>query len=159
MKKLYYILLAILLLSLFFISCEDEKADNNTDKDPRNHVWVVDQNGIEVSIEATWKVTQNNHPNSTTALGTLLKLPRTPAPVAFSSEGNITDPDGIMWTKVYVKINEDLTFWFLRRVDTSLEPNQLYSVKNVDSAGNLETSYGEYPFEAPEEDLIVYEKQ
>ncbi len=122
----------------------------------RDHVWVVDQNGVEVP---TWLVMSTTHPDSPFTVGTTFVLPPEPQHKAQTSEGNYTDGEGILWTKVKITTADDVQLQFLERVDTSVSPNQLHLIFTLDDSGAPTPNYAQYPFDSPNYDVHVWEKQ
>lgn len=125
----------------------------------RDHVWVVDQNGVEVPIPGTWVLVAHTNPNSASAIGASFTLPPDPPHKALLSEGTYIDGGGILWTKVNITTNNGTQRLFLERVDTSVSPHQLHLVSRIDNNGRALPEYGEYPFDLPGHNVQVRELQ
>ena len=125
----------------------------------RDHVWVVDQNGVEVPIPGTWVLVEHTNPNSTYVIGESFTLPPDTPHQILLSEGTYTDGEGILWTQVNITVDDGTQFLLLERVDTSVTPNQLYLVVRTDESGLALLEYGEYPFDLPWHDVQVWELQ
>ena len=52
----------------------------------RNHVWPVDQNGVEVPVPGTWVLVDHTNPNSTSTIGESFTLPPDPPHTAQASD-------------------------------------------------------------------------
>lgn len=100
--------LILLLTSIFLIigfsGCERMKQVLDSQAiipvEERDHVWPVDQNGVEVPIPGTWVLVSHTHLNSTSTLGESFTLPADPQPILQTSDGTYTDGEGILWTKI-----------------------------------------------------------
>lgn len=125
----------------------------------RDHVWPVDQNGIEVPIPGTWVLVSHTHENSTSTIGESFTLPADPQPILQRSDGTYTDGEGLLWTKIRLITAEEDRWQFLERVDTSVTPHQLHVVVTVDENGIPILEYGEYPFDLPKYNVQIWEKQ
>lgn len=125
----------------------------------RDHVWVVDQNGVEVPIPGTWVVVSQTNPNTATAIGDSFTLPPELPHAAQAAEGTYLDGAGILWTKVYITARSGEEWKFLERVDTSVSPHRLYVVHALDADGEPTLRYGAYPFEVPGHNVVIREKQ
>ena len=125
----------------------------------RDHVWPVDQNGVEVPIPGTWVLVSHTHLNSTSTIGESFTLPADPQPILQTSDGTYTDGAGILWTKIRLITAEEDRWQFLERVDTSVTPHQLHVVVTVDENGIPILEYGEYPFELPKYNVQIWELQ
>ena len=125
----------------------------------RDHVWVVDQHGVEVPVPGTWVLVSHTHLNSTSTIGESFTLPAHPPHSFQVSDGTYTDNEGILWTKVRITSNEGDQWQFLERVDTSVSPHRLYVVVTVDDNGLPTLAYGEYPFDLPRHNVQIWEKQ
>ena len=125
----------------------------------RDHVWAVDQNGVEVPVPGTWMLVSHTHLNSTSTIGESFTLPPNPPHSVLISDGTYTDGEGILWTKVRITSNEGDQWQFLERVDTSVSPHRLYVVVTVDDNGLPTLAYGEYPFGLPRHNVQIWEKQ
>lgn len=125
----------------------------------RDHVWPVDQNGIEVPIPGTWVLVSHTHLNSTSTIGESFTLPADPQPILQTSDGTYIDGEGILWTKIRLITAEEDRWQFLERVDTSVTPHQLHVVVTVDENGIPILEYGEYPFDLPKYNVQIWEKQ
>ena len=126
----------------------------------RDHVWAVDQNGVEVPVPGTWMLVSHTHLNSTSTIGeSFTSTTRTHPHSVLISDGTYTDGEGILWTKVRITSNEGDQWQFLERVDTSVSPHRLYVVVTVDDNGLPTLAYGEYPFGLPRHNVQIWEKQ
>ena len=125
----------------------------------RDHVWTVDQNGIEIPVPGTWVLVSHTHLNSTSTIGESFTLPPDPPHSVLISDGTYTDGEGILWTKVKIVTHEGDRWQFLERVDTSVSPHRLYVVVTVDENGTPTLEYGEYPFDLPRHNVQIWEKQ
>ena len=125
----------------------------------RDHVWVVDQNGVEVPVPGTWVLVSHTHLNSASTIGESFTLPPDDPHTIQISDGTYTDGEGILWTKIRVTLSDGDQWQFLERVDTSVTPHQLYVVVTVDDNGVPILEYGEYPFDLPRHNFQIWEKQ
>ena len=126
----------------------------------RDHVWVVDQNGQEVSVEGTWEVVEASHPNTHRPEWNTVTLPPDATILEeFMSEGIYTDGDDIIWTQVNVSFKDGRQVPLLERMDTSVVPNRLYMVFRTNADGSLVAEYGEHPFDAPEHNVLIFERR
>lgn len=125
----------------------------------RDHVWVVDQNGVEMAVPGTWVLVSHTHLNSTSTIGESFTLPPDPLHKVLISDGTYTDDESILWTKIRVTTSSDAQLQFLERVDTSVSPHRLYVVVTVDDNGSPTLAYGEYPFDLPGHNVQIWEKQ
>ena len=125
----------------------------------RDHVWVVDQNGVEVPVPGTWVLVSHTHLNSTSTIGESFTLPPDDPHSTQISEGTYIDGDGILWTKIRITTSEGDQWQFLERADTSVTPHRLYVVVTVDDNGLPTLEYGEYPFDLPGHNVQIWEKQ
>ena len=125
----------------------------------RDHVWAVDQNGIEVPVPGTWVLVSHTNLNSTSTIGESFTLPPDPPHTVLISDGTYTDGEGILWTKVRITTHDGDQWQFLERVDTSVSPHRLYVVVTVDENGLPTLAYGEYPFDLPGHNVQIWEKQ
>ena len=150
---------------VFFVvglsSCErlPQVLESHTPVAERDHVWPVDQNGIEVPVPGTWVLVSHTHLNSTSTIGESFTLPADPQPILQTSDGTYTDGEGILWTKIRLITAEGDRWQFLERVDTSVTPNQLHAVVTVDDNGIPIQEYGEYPFDLPRYNVQIWEQQ
>lgn len=160
--------LFLLLITLFvsvLLGCEripqllDSQGESNIPIEERDHVWPVDQNGVEVPIPGTWVLVSHTHLNSTSTIGESFTLPADPQPIEQLSEGTYTDGEGILWTKIRLITAEGDKWQFLERVDTSATPHQLHAIVTVDDNGIPILEYAEYPFELPRYNYQIWEKQ
>ena len=135
------------------------QADTSTPLAERDHVWAVNQNGIEVPVPGTWVLVSHTHLNSTSTIGESFTLPPDPPHSVLISDGTYTDGEGILWTKVRITSNEGDQWQFLERVDTSVSPHRLYVVVTVDDNGLPTLAYAEYPFDLPNHNVQIWEKQ
>ena len=125
----------------------------------RDHVWPVDQNGMEVPVPGTWVLVSHTHENSTSTIGESFTLPADPQPILQVSDGTYTDGEGILWTKIRLITAEGDRWQFLERVDTSVTPHQLHAIVTVDDTGIPILEYGTYPFTLPRHNVQIWEKQ
>ena len=125
----------------------------------RDHVWVVDQNGVEVPVPGTWVLVSHTHLNSTSTIGESFTLPPDDPHSIQISDGTYTDGEGILWTKISVTTSNGDQWQFLERVDTSVSPHRLYVVVTVDDNGLPTLAYGESPFDLPRHNVQIWEKQ
>ena len=125
----------------------------------RDHVWPVDQHGMEVPVPGTWVLVSHTHLNSTSTIGESFTLPADPQPILQVSDGTYTDGDGILWTKIRLITAEGDRWQFLERVDTSVIPHQLHAIVTVDDNGIPLLEYGTYPFALPKHNVQIWEKQ
>ena len=125
----------------------------------RDHVWPVDQNGVEVPVPGTWVLVAHTNANSTSTIGESFTLPPDPPHTAQASDGTYTDGDGIEWTKVRITSHEGDQWQFLERVDTGVSPPLLHVVVKTDTEGIPVLEYGEYPFDLPLHNVQIWEKQ
>ena len=125
----------------------------------RDHIWVVDQNGVEVPVPGTWVLVSHTHLNSTSTIGDSFTLPPDEPHSIQISDGTYTDSEGILWTKIRVTTSSGDQWQFLERVDTSVSPHRLYVVVTVDDNGLPTLAYGEYPFGLPRHNVQIWEKQ
>lgn len=162
--KLTFIL-AITVLVIGFSGCEripqvlDSQTETPTPIEERDHVWPVDQNGVEVPVPGTWVLVSHTHHNSTSTIGESFILPADPQPILQTSDGTYTDSEGILWTKIRLITAEGDKWQFLERVDTSVSPHQLHAIVTVDENGIPILEYGEYPFDLPRHNVQIWEKQ
>ncbi len=136
-----------------------ESSHTNIPGEERDHVWVADQNGVEVPVLGTWVLVSHTHLNSTSTIGESFTLPPDPPHKVLISDGTYTDGEGILWTKVKITSHEGDTWQFIERVDTSVSPHQLFVVVTVDDSGLPVLEYGKYPFDLPRHNLQIWEKQ
>lgn len=162
--KLTFIL-TITVLVIGFSGCEripqvmDSQIETPTPMEERDHVWPVDQNGVEVPVPGTWVLVSHTHLNSTSTIGESFTLPADPQPILQTSDGIYTDGEGILWTKIRLITAEGDKWQFLERVDTSVSPHQLHAIVTVDDNGIPILEYGEYPFDLPRHNVQIWEKQ
>ena len=157
----------ILTITAFVIglsSCERvhliiEPGIPETDVSVRDHVWVVDQNGVEVPVLGTWVLVSHTHLNSTSTIGESFTLPPDDPHSTQISDGTYTDGEDVLWTKIRVTTASGDQWQFLERVDTSVSPHRLYVVVTVDDNGIPTLAYGEYPFDLPGHNVQIWEKQ
>lgn len=135
------------------------ETDTPTPVEKRDHVWVVDQHGVEVPIPGTWVLVGHTNPNSTYVVGESFTLPPETPHQILLSEGTYMDGEGRLWTKVNITVDDGAQFLLLERVDTSVSPNQLHLVVKTDDNGLALLEYGEYPFNLPGHDVQVWELQ
>ncbi len=135
------------------------EANVSAPMEERDHVWVVDQNGVEVPVPGTWVLVSHTHLNSTSTIGESFTLPPDDPHSIQISDGTYTDGEGILWTKIQVTTSSGDQWQFLERVDTSVSPHRLYVVVTVDDNGLPTLAYGEYPFDLPKHNVQIWEKQ
>ena len=135
------------------------EADVSAPMEERDHVWVVDQNGVEVPVPGTWVLVSHTHLNSTSTIGESFTLPPDDPHSVQISDGTYIDGEGILWTKVKITTADDGEWQFLERVDTNVSPHRLYVVVTVDENGLPTLEYGEYPFDLPGHNVQIWEKQ
>lgn len=125
----------------------------------RDHLWPIDQNGVEVPVPGTWMLVSQTHPNSTYTIGDSFTLPPDNPHRIQISQGIYTDAEGFLWTKAKITTSNGDQLQFLERVDTSVIPHQIHAVFTVDDNGIPLLEYGEYPFDLPRHNLQIWEKQ
>lgn len=161
-------ILAIIILIVGLFSCDQIyqiitpgalQTETPIPMEERDHIWVVDQDGVEVPIAGTWVLVSHTHLNSTSTIGESFTLPPDPPHSVLLSDGTYTDGEGILWTKVKIASHEGERWQFLERVDTSLSPHRLYVVVTVDDNGIPTLEFGEYPFDLPRHNVQIWEKQ
>ncbi len=159
----YTIIIAVSVLIIGLSGCERVSQVLDSEAiipvEERDHVWPVDQNGIEVPIPGTWVLVSHTHENSTSTIGESFTLPADPQPILQTSDGTYIDGEGILWTKIRLITAEEDRWQFLERVDTSVTPHQLHVVVTVDENGIPILEYGEYPFDLPKYNVQIWEKQ
>ena len=138
---------------------EPDISETDVPMEERDHVWVVDQNGVEVPVPGTWVLVSHTHLNSTSTIGDSFTLPPENPHSIQISDGTYTDDEGILWTKIRVTTSSGDQWQFLERVDTSVSPHRLYVVVTVDDNGIPTLAYGEYPFDLPRHNVQIWEKQ
>ena len=165
--KLAFILI-ITTLIVGFSSCdrvhqiiepEISETDASMPMEERDHVWVVDQNGVEAPVPGTWVLVSHTHLNSTSTIGESFTLPPDDPHTIQISDGTYTDGEGLLWTKIRITLSSSEQWQFLERVDTSVTPHRLYVVVTVDDSGIPTLAYGEYPFDLPGHNVQIWEKQ
>ena len=135
------------------------ETETPTPIEERDHVWVVDQNGVEVPIPGTWVLVSRTNLKSTYVIGESFTLPPETPHQILLSEGTYIDGEGISWTRVNITVDDGTQFLLLERVDTSVTPHQLHLVVMTDENGLALLEYGEYPFDLPWHDVQVWELQ
>ena len=154
---------AITVLVIGFSGCEriPQVLDSQmrTPMEERDHVWPVDQNGVEVPVPGTWVLVSHTHLNSTSTIGESFTLPPDDPHSIQISEGTYTDGAGVPWTKIKITTSDGDQWQFLERVDTSVSPHQLHAIVTVDDNGIPILKYGEYPFDLPYHNVQIWEKQ
>lgn len=164
------IIQSVLLSSIFILvvgvsGCErgnqvlDLHTETVTPIAERDHVWPVDQNGIEVPVPGTWVLVSHTHENSTSTIGESFTLPADPQPILQVSDGTYRDGQDLLWTKIRLITAESDRWQFLERIDTSVIPHQLHVVVTVDDNGIPLLEYGTYPFDLPRHNVQIWEKQ
>lgn len=138
---------------------EPDTSETDVTMEERDHVWVVDQNGVEVPVPGTWVLVSHTHLNSTSTIGESFTLPPDDPHSTQISDGTYTDDEGILWTKIRITTSSGDQWQFLERVDTSVSPHRLYVVVTVDDNGIPTLAYGEYPFDLPRHNVQIWEKQ
>ena len=141
------------------IEPEIPEADVSAPMEERDHIWVVNQNGVEVPVPGTWVLVSHTHLNSTSTIGESFTLPPDDPHSIQISDGTYTDGEGLLWTKIRVTTSSGDQWQFLERVDTSVSPHRLYVVVTVDDTGLPTLAYGEYPFDLPNHNVQIWEKQ
>ena len=161
-------ILAIIILIAGLFSCDQiheiiapstPQTETSILTEERDHVWAIDQNGVEVPVPGTWVLVSHTHLNSTSTIGESFVLPPDPPHSVLLSDGTYTDGEGTLWTKVKITSHEGENWQFLERVDTSVSPHRLYVVVTVDDNGIPTLAYGEYPFDLPRHNVQIWEKQ
>ncbi len=135
------------------------ETETSTPLEERDHVWVVDQNGVEVPIPGTWVLVSRTNLKSTYVIGESFTLPPETPHQILLSEGTYIDGGDISWTRVNITVDDGTQFLLLERVDTSVTPHQLHLVVRTDENGLALLEYGEYPFDLPWHDVQVWELQ
>ena len=159
------VLISISILIFGHFGCErvQQVLDSQTVIDvpieERDHVWPVDQNGMEVPVPGTWVLVSHTHENSTSTIGESFTLPADPQPILQVSDGTYTDGEGFLWTKIRLITAEGDRWQFIERVDTSVTPHQLHAIVTVDENGIPILEYAEYPFALPKYNVQIWEKQ
>ena len=125
----------------------------------RNHLWVVNQDGVEVAVPGTWKLLSTTHPNSTYTLGDIFILPPVSPHKVMKTDGVYTDGEGRLWTMGHITLADDSQLKFLQWVDMNASPVQLHIILRTDANGEPLLEYGTYPFAWPEHDVQVWEQQ
>ena len=138
---------------------EPDISETDVPMEERDHVWVVDQNGVEGPVPGTWVLVSHTHLNSTSTIGDSFTLPPENPHSVQISDGTYTDGEGTLWTKVRITTANGDQWQFLERVDTSVSPQRLYVVVTVDDNGIPTLAYGEYPFDLPRHNVQIWEKQ
>lgn len=128
-------------------------------EEPRNHLWVVNQDGVEIAVPGTWKLVSQTHPSSVFAIGDTFTLPPALPHKVMQTDGVYTDGEGRLWTMGHITRADDSQLKFLQWVDMNASPVQLHIVFRTDANGEPLLEYGIYPFAAPEHDVQVWEKQ
>ena len=142
-----------------FLLSETPETEAPTLLEERDHVWVVDQSGVEVPIPGTWVLVSRTNLKSTYVIGESFTLPPETPHQILLSEGTYIDGEGISWTRVNITVDDGTQFLLLERVDTSVSPHQLHLVVRTDENGLALLEYGESPFELPWHDVQVWELQ
>ena len=164
--KLGFILIIALIVGFFacdqirqVIKPETPQTVTAMPMETRDHVWAVDQNGVEVPVPGTWVLVSHTHLHSTSTIGESFTLPPDPPHSVLLSDGIYTDGGGILWTKVKITTADGDKWQFLERVDTNVSPHRLYIVVTVDDIGMPTLEYAEYPFDLPRHNVQIWEKQ
>ncbi len=126
---------------------------------PRDHLWVVNQDGVEVGVPGTWKLISSTHPNSAFTIGETFTLPPALPHKVMQTDSLYTDSEGRLWTMGYITRADDSQLKFLQWVDMRVSPEQLHVIFRTDAEGVPLLEYGTEPFDAPEHDVQVWEKQ
>ena len=132
-------------------ACKDEDDD-------RNHVWVVDQDGIARSLLGDWQIISNTHPNSVDTPGIIWMIPDPEFVVDFLDQGVYTDEDGIAWTNVWLRFSDGNQAYYLERLNSNSSPEELHVVVKTDENGNYQDDYPEWPYTPPDSDYIILNK-
>ena len=158
MKNIIYL---FSIFTLLFVSCSKDDDGNNNEPPERDHVWVVNQGGTEVSLAGSWILDSVSHPNSTHTVGDTIAFPVDPSGFeSFKSDGTYTDPDGIVWTKVNLIFTGGFQIKLLERVVDNETPSKLYVVTKTNEDGSPIAEYStEHPFDAPGHDINIWFRQ
>jgi hypothetical protein len=153
MKNLIYLLFTAFIF--FFAACSNDDVDLE-----RDHVWVINQDGTEVSLEGSWILDSVSHPNSTHTVGNIITFPEDPSVYeSFQSDGIYTDPEGIKWTKVNINFANGFQLRLLERVIDSVTPKKLYVVTKTNEDGSAISEYStDHPFDPPNHDINIWHK-
>ncbi len=138
---------------------EVEVAAAEQGEEPRDHLWVVNQDGVEVAVPGTWELISTTHPNSVFTVGDTFTLPPALPHKVMQTDGVYTDSEGRLWTMGHVMLADDSRFKFLEWVDMSVSPMQLHIIFRTDAEGVPLLEYGTEPFDAPGHDVQVWERQ
>ena len=159
--KFYLLILTVSIIGLSGCEWVPQVLELHTEipVEERDHVWPVDQNGVEVPVLGTWVLVSHTHLNSTSTIGESFVLPADPPHSMQLSDGTYTDGEGILWTKIRITTADGDMWQFIERVDTSVTPHQLYVVVAVDVNGIPILEYGEYPFDLPKYNVQIWKKQ
>ena len=158
-KSAFILIVTALLVGLSACDRVHQVIEPDIPIEERDHVWVVDQNGVEVPIPGTWVLVSHTHLNSASTIGESFTLPPDDPHSVQISDGTYTDGEGTLWTKLKITTAEGNQWQFLERVDTSVTPHRLYVVVTVDDNGVPTLAYGEYPFDLPGHNVQIWEKQ
>ena len=158
-KPAFILIITTLIVGLSACDRVHQVIEPDTPMEERDHVWVVDQNGVEAPVPGTWVLVSHTHLNSTSTIGESFTLPPDDPHSIQISDGTYTDGEGILWTKVKITTSGGDQWQFLERVDTSVTPHRLYVVVTVDNNGLPTLKYGEYPFDLPRHNFQIWEKQ
>ena len=158
-KSAFILIVTTLIVGLSACDRVHQVIEPDISIEERDHVWVVDQNGVEVPIPGTWLLVSHTHLNSASTIGESFTLPPDNPHSVQISDGTYTDGEGTLWTKLKITTAEGNQWQFLERVDTSVTPHRLYVVVTVDDNGIPTLAYGEYPFDLPSHNVQIWEKQ
>ena len=161
-------ILTIMSLLIWFSSCIRSQhvpepgiaqANPGTPQEERDHVWVVDQDGVEVPVSGTWVLVAQTNQNSVSTLGERFTLPPDPPHSVLISDGAYMDDEDLLWTKVKITTHDGLELQFLERVDTRLSPHRLHVVFKTGADGLPVLEYAESPFNLPGHNVQIWEKR
>lgn len=158
-KPAFILITTALIVGLSACDRVHQVMETDVPMEERDHVWVADQNGIEVPVPGTWVLVSHTHLNSTSTIGESFTLPPDDPHSTQISDGTYIDDEGILWTKVKITTADGDQWQFLERVDTSVSPHRLYVVVTVDDNGQPTLAYGKYPFDLPKHNVQIWEKQ
>ena len=135
------------------------QVDPGAPLEERDHVWVVDQNGVEVPVPGTWELVKHTNQNSVSTIGESFTLPPDPPHSVLISDGTYVDDEGVLWTKVKITTHDGLELQFLERVDTGVSPHRLHVVIKTGAGGLPVLEYARSPFNLPGHNVQIWEKK